>query len=129
MKLRNTIKILVSFCLFGIALSAFPTSETLSSPPVTAAASISATATVIEPLGLISTPDAGQALPFLFYSPHHSRSFCEITYCSGPDFHADSIRTFLSSSDYPAHVIEIPRSGASSIESTGCIVTVIPTEN
>jgi hypothetical protein len=124
------IKILLSFCLFGGTLCLLPSSESLGVPPSGASATISATATVVEPLGLIEHPTPDLHRQFLLYSPHASHTLCQVTWLpeAGSPIQSNR-RDLVSISDFPASIFSVPSRPMREHSATGCLVTVICTEN
>ncbi len=130
MKLRMPIKILLSFCLFGGTLCLLPSSESLGVPPSGASATISATATVVEPLGLVEHPTPDLHRQYLLYSPHASHTLCQVTWLPGTGSPNQSAsRDLVSISDFPASIFSVPSRPMRDQSATGCLVTVIYTEN
>ncbi len=129
MRLRNLFKIILSFSVMAVVLCSLPTEESLSVPPSQTSATIAATATVIEPLGLVEQPSINQHQQFLLYSPHHSHTICQVS-CLDAYGHP-KVSTVSFSSELPTVRAQFQAPALSSSESVGgaYLVTVIYSEN
>jgi hypothetical protein len=120
---KTCLKILLSFSLAALVLLIWPGQETYSTPPA-ASATISATQTVIEPLGLIEGPDVDLHRQFLLYSPHRGRTQCRISYQG-----QDRLITFVGPDYSPTSMIPLPLFPDLSSLPGECVVTITYTEN
>ena len=120
---KTCLKILLSFSAVAIVLIGWPGQETYSTPPA-ASATIAATATVVEPLGLVEAPEIDLHRQFLLYSPHRGRTQCQISFQG-----QEKLISFVSPDLSPTSVIPLPLFPALGPQSHECVVTITYTEN
>ena len=120
---KNCLKILLSFSVAALVLVGWPDQETFSAPPA-ASATIAATATVVEPIGLVAAPDVELHRQFLLYSPHRGRTQCQVSYQG-----QEKLITLVAPDISPTSIIPLPLFPAQSSPSNDFVVTITYTEN
>jgi hypothetical protein len=115
-------KVLLSFSAFTALVCLWPVQEPCSAPS-SAEATIQATATVIEPLGMVQQPNSDLHHQFLLYAPRLGHAQCQITYPGQP-----TVSLVLSDRD-PASYFDFPSVNSSRAASGDCLVTITYTEN
>jgi hypothetical protein len=123
MTTKTCLKILLSFSLAAAILGVWPDQETLCSPP-SASATIAATATVVEPLGLIAQPDLDLHRLFLLYSPHNGRTQCQISYHG-----QEKLFSFAAPDHSPTSLVPLPLFPVQNSAPNEFVVTITYTEN
>ncbi|MFZ1682923.1 MAG: hypothetical protein WAU88_02225 [Candidatus Zixiibacteriota bacterium] len=120
---KTCFKILLSFSAAAMVLVVWPGQESYCSPP-SASATIAATATVVEPLGLIAQPDLDLHRLFLLYSPHNGRTQCQISYDG-----QEKLFSLKAPDHSPTSLVPLPLFPTRNSEPNEFVVTITYTEN
>ena len=129
MRLRTLLKINLSLLVTAIALCSFPTEESFSVPPAQSSATIAATATVIEPLGIVEQPNLSRHQQYLLYSPHHSHTIYQVSHLDADCQGSNGAVCFVSESATVTSPIQSPWVQGPEIASGTYLVTIIYSEN